>query len=135
MINAKGFTLTEIIVTMLILAAMAGMALPRYTFVMEKARAAEGVQILDSLYKAQVMFEFENGVYATTLAELEVEIPDPENFDTLTDGDIDSVNPIASVTRRAGEAPENYSLTIDMDGTINCTDASTTFCRRIGIGI
>ena len=126
----SGFTLTEIIVVVIILGAMAGLAFPKLTSHIEKVRSGEGIQILIALLDAQRMFEFENGNYASTLANLDVTIGDPENFKPLVNADISNSDPLAQVTRIG----DDYILTIDADGTIKCDDSAGTAgsCSRIG---
>ena len=76
----KGFTLTEIVVTVIIVSVLASVALPRFTGVFERVRASEGVRILTALLRAQKVYEAENGSYATDPADLDIEIDRAEHF-------------------------------------------------------
>ena len=66
------------------------------------------------------------------MTDLDVTISTPSNFKVPNDADISTVNPIARVNRKAGQAPGgDYSLTIDSDGTIKCTGSATS-CSKLG---
>ncbi|OGX54687.1 MAG: hypothetical protein A2267_09540 [Omnitrophica WOR_2 bacterium RIFOXYA12_FULL_38_10] len=128
-LNSKsGFTLTEIIVTVAVIGTLAGLTLPKITNQVEKVKSGEGTRILQALLDAQRIYEFENGAYADDLADLDVEISAPDNFDALTDANISTANPVASITRTG-----DYTLTIDTDGTIKCINEVTVgICTRMG---
>ncbi|HBG61845.1 MAG: hypothetical protein A2Y03_04310 [Omnitrophica WOR_2 bacterium GWF2_38_59] len=128
-LNSKsGFTLTEIIVTVVVIGTLAGLTLPKITNQVEKVKSGEGTRILQALLDAQRIYEFENGAYADDLADLDVEISAPDNFDALTDANISTANPVASITRTG-----DYTLTIDTDGTIKCINEVTVgICTRMG---
>ena len=61
----RGFTLTEIIVTIIIIGVLASLALPRFGGVFERVRASEGAHILTALLRAQKAYRVEFGVYST----------------------------------------------------------------------
>ncbi len=50
MINKKGFTLVEILTVVLIIGVLSAIALPQYRRVVERARAAEAMSSLKTLY-------------------------------------------------------------------------------------
>lgn len=52
----KGFTLTELLVTVLIVGILAAVALPVYKKAVAKARAAEFVPLVDSIHKARGVY-------------------------------------------------------------------------------
>ena len=60
----KGFTLTELLVTISILAALAAIALPNFTNALNKAKAKQAVATLRAIRTAEKMFLARNGVYA-----------------------------------------------------------------------
>ena len=71
----KGFTLIELLVVVLIIGVLAAIALPWYQKAVEKARAVEAREIIDTAYKAEQMYYMTNGIYATTFDELDIDIP------------------------------------------------------------
>lgn len=123
----SAFTLIELIFAIVIIGVLASLALPRYTYTMEKMRLAEGLQILETLRSAQDTYRTETGAYTNNPALLDVEINAPANFAMPT---VAVADPIATIVRLA---PASYTLTIDADGTIKCSGGSpANICAKIG---
>ena len=61
--NKKAFTLIELLFVVLIIGILSAVALPQYTFAVEKARFAEAEQTAGSLQKAIDVWLLENGGY------------------------------------------------------------------------
>ncbi|MBN1869623.1 MAG: prepilin-type N-terminal cleavage/methylation domain-containing protein [Candidatus Omnitrophica bacterium] len=126
-----GFTLTEVVVTIIIVGVLASLALPRFNVVFERVRAAEGVQILTALLQAQKAYEVEWGVYSTSLGILDVEIDRASNFNlppTVANPANPLANPIATIQRTG-----SYTLGINENGDILCTDGGGGFtCAEAG---
>ena len=57
--NIRGFTYTELIVTIIVLGVLASAAIPRFVFSREKTISAEAIQTLGTLREAQVLENFE----------------------------------------------------------------------------
>lgn len=71
----KGFTLIELLVVVLIIGILASIALPQYMRAVEKARASEGVQLLETVAKGQIAHYLSTNTFAQNLDELDIEIP------------------------------------------------------------
>jgi prepilin-type N-terminal cleavage/methylation domain-containing protein len=131
--KTSGFTLVEMVTVMMIIGSLVMMALPKYTLIVEKGRAAEGVQYLFSLLSAQKRYsiDHDNGDstpdYADTVSALDVGMNPPRNFNTPTDADINTTNPIARITRN----DSSYTLFIADTGVITCTGAGSV-CQSLG---
>jgi prepilin-type N-terminal cleavage/methylation domain-containing protein len=125
--KTSAFTLTEILVVVIIVGVLAATVLPRYTSVIEKTRAAEGMRILNAFLGAQKSYFIENGNidYADNIDDLDIEII-PKNFDAPV-----AQNDLAALVtiQRTGGA---YVLTIDELGNITCAGA---ICGKLGCSI
>lgn len=131
-IRHNGFTLTEIMVTIIILASMLALALPQFTGYGERVRSGEGIQILAALLNGQKLYQVENNqAYATAEGDLDVTIPASANFIVLNVGD----NPPTSVAevRRLDGTDTLYELRIDDAGDICCTNGVGSICAEIGV--
>ena len=134
MMNNKAFTLLEIIVVIIIVGIISSFAIPRFNGTVERVRAAEGVQLLTALLGGQRIFAAENGGgYTTNLNNLDVTIPQADNFNlppTVLDPGNPVTSPIARIRRTNG-----YDLEINERGDIRCqnvTGASIT-CAQANI--
>jgi len=120
----QGFTLTEIITVIIILGVVSSFAIPRFSDMLERVRAAEGVHILSSLREGQMAYLAENDTYSAVLADLDVEIPSAEYFGlppTVDDPADPIADPIAEITRT-----NSYTLGINEDGDVSCTNGGGT---------
>ncbi len=132
-LKQNAFTLLELMLVIIIVSTLASLAIPKYTTTLEKARLGEGLQIIEALYKAQQAVLFETGGFANTLAQLDVTIPAPNNFNPLNDANLTPPAPpapagsIATVTRTG-----SYSLFVNAAGRITCVGGVAGTCNRIG---
>ena len=71
-----GFTLIELLVVVLIIGILASVALPQYNQAVLKSRTVQLRILADALRDAQLVYQLENGTYATKFEELNIQIPD-----------------------------------------------------------
>lgn len=128
-LDKKGFTLIELIFVVVIIGILAGLALPRFSHTIEKSRSAEAIHILETLRNAQEVYNLENTGYTADPDALDVTIPASRNFEAPAVSD--TPDPLASIRRNA--SGYDYTLTIDIDGTVRCAGiAPANICARLG---
>jgi prepilin-type N-terminal cleavage/methylation domain-containing protein len=140
--NISGFTLTEIIVVIMVISAMAALALPHYRVQMLTIRNQEATQILFALYNAQMDYNREIGSFfagnrAAINANLDIDIPPLKNFNTLEalDGTLALCGGPGSVGRATSNF-DNYRLNVVTDGSIVCEwggVCNIAICRKFGL--
>ena len=68
--RARGFTLLELVIVIVILAILAGLAVPRYIRTVNRSRANEALEMLTQIRASCERFYARNGSYAAILADL-----------------------------------------------------------------
>ena len=77
--RAKGFSLTELVIVMAIVAILAAVALPSYQQHVVRTNRAATQQFLMHVANRQEQFFLDNRGYAASLAALNVAVPDEVN--------------------------------------------------------
>lgn len=72
---AKGFSLMEIMISLVIIAIIAGLAYPRYKKMVARARQTEAKNILRAIYTSQDLYKMNNLRFSPSINELDIEIP------------------------------------------------------------
>jgi prepilin-type N-terminal cleavage/methylation domain-containing protein len=75
MMKKNGFTLTELMIVVVIVGLLAAIAIPRYVSQMERGFVAEAVQMLSAIRQAEVAWSLEQitPAYTTNLADLDID--------------------------------------------------------------
>ena len=71
----KGMSLMEIMITLVIVAIIAGMAYPSYQKMIARSKQTEAKTILQAIYMAQELYMTSNQVYSDNLDLLDMTIP------------------------------------------------------------
>ena len=144
-----GFTLIELLVVVLIIGILSAIALPQYEKTVERARAAEGLQMVASIARANEVYKLSTGSYATDISMLDIDIPgsniittpakDPRKETKLFQYGTRAYSYLNSSKAIAHRLPqeEKYSLVVLTDNTIICyphTPEYQDFCRSLGSG-
>ena len=133
----KGITLLELMIVVIIIGVLVGIAIPQYLNVVERQKASEAVQLLGVLRQAQIRYQAANGVFAGGASSpcdtvgLDIDWSAPQYFQ-----DVDCFSggtPIVAITRTTNTAYGQYVLSIDEDGTINCSNGAVAgACSKLG---
>jgi prepilin-type N-terminal cleavage/methylation domain-containing protein len=76
----KGFTLVELAVVIVIIGVLAAFGVPKFLASVEKSKASEAFNYLSAVQAAQERYLAQNGVYATSVASLDVTLPTMKYF-------------------------------------------------------
>ena len=78
--NQSGLSLMEVMITLVIISIIATFSYSKYEKMVAKAKQAEAKTILKSIYTGQSLFHTINQEYASSLAELDIEIPSKTRY-------------------------------------------------------
>jgi prepilin-type N-terminal cleavage/methylation domain-containing protein len=106
----RGYTITEILIVVVILGALATMIIPRYTGQSERGYVAEAVAMLGSIRQAEVAYQLENGAFTTTLANLDIDTTSSTKFTYA----VSAAN--ASTATRTGGSYNGNTIILDNAG-------------------
>ena len=126
--KTAGYTMVEVMIVAVILGVIATYGLTKYNTVVEKSRAAEGEQILYTIFAAEKRYATEHGGgYAGFLSQLDIDLRPSENFGTPTFPQVWGLP--ATITRNG-----SYTLSINTigSGTITCSGGPAGLCAKLG---
>ncbi len=140
--NKKGFTLTELLVVVIILSVLTAVSVPSYKRAVERTKAAQGITTLQSIAKAQVSYNARRGTYTSNMYALPIDLMDKDGKavegDTFSDRYFDYTvyGNLLSQSLAKREGSWNYELAIDYDtGKLYCTPEDNEICKSLGLDV
>ncbi|MFA5388245.1 MAG: prepilin-type N-terminal cleavage/methylation domain-containing protein [Candidatus Omnitrophota bacterium] len=116
-----GFTLTEILIVVIIIGILATLALPMLVKTLEKAKLGEAASNLNLIRTGEKIYFLENSFFTTDIDSLNIENPNTgaKYFDyTVPAGDTDDFTARAQRRSNAPNPYKTYYYDIDKSGTI-----------------
>lgn len=122
----KGFTLLELLIVVVVIGILASIAIPQFFRVAERARAAEAINILGAVRRAEIRYYSEHGVLTSSGAQIDLELPPKKFFTSFvmsTPTYTGGTEIMANAERSAASNPGygNYVLQIHGNGDVTCT--------------
>ena len=76
----KGFTLIELLIVVLIIGILAAVAVPQYQLAVFKSRITLAITYVKAVHDAQEVYYLANGKYASSLADLDIQVTCPTKW-------------------------------------------------------
>lgn len=118
----RGFTLVELMITMLIIGILAAIAVPAYNDSVRKSRRSDAMTALAAVQQAQERWRGNNASYSTSFSDLGVSGTSPGAYYTLS---------LSGLGAGGDELGNGYVVTATaVDGT---TQASDSTCATMSV--
>ncbi|MBL7198330.1 MAG: prepilin-type N-terminal cleavage/methylation domain-containing protein [Candidatus Omnitrophica bacterium] len=128
----NGFTLLELVVVIVIIGILASLAIPQYMVTTERARAAEGLLILDAVRQSQFRYYTEHNSYTADENKLDYHIESPRFFNQPYAGSSSWLAVVERDSAIQGNFCGEYRLRISVQGDIECANGNNSICSRMG---
>jgi type IV pilus assembly protein PilE len=139
--RARGFTLMELIITLIIIAILAAIAFPSYTGYMQRGRRSEAQQLLVSIANREAQYLLDSRMYTNVIGATGLNANTERFTCTPSGAPTTCANPYYSVTVAVDNAalPPTYTVTATalgsqaVDGNLTLTQSGTKE-RKVGAG-
>ena len=135
--NKKAFTLIELLVVVLIIGILSAIALPQYSFAVEKARMTEAITAVEKIAQAQDLYYMANNKYTKDINDLDIGYDNLEDYNyggsipskktkyfLLAPSNCSGEQAYKAVVQRIPDGSKYY-LSIFLSGTKECHAYST----------
>jgi prepilin-type N-terminal cleavage/methylation domain-containing protein len=119
MVKIRGFTLTEVLIVVVVLAILAALVLPRFSSQDERGFIAEATGALSAVRQAEEAYRLENPTYTNVIADLDVDISTSTNFDYTITG-ATAADFLITAERNGGQY-NGMTITLDQSGDFGGT--------------
>ena len=114
-----GFTLLELLITIVIIGVLATISIPSFIAQTSKARNTEGKTTLGSINRAQQTFYLEHEEFATALDELDINEPKTGYYDYSIEGTVIPVYGEFRATPKLDRMDQNiYASAVSAEGIL-----------------
>lgn len=120
--SRSGFTLLEVLTSVIVVAVVASLAVPSYVKTVDEERDTRATTVLRLIRNAEEDYRTRYDTYTTSWAALEMTQPAVDDF-TYQLASADATTFQAQATRVGGSS---YAFTIDQTGAISTTDPNHT---------
>lgn len=125
MFDQKGFTIIELLITVLIVAMLVALAIPIFTKNIEKTKTGEVSSTLNLIRMAEKDYFLDNNTYTTDFSSLSIDNPNDtasaNRYFDYTIPTADATAFTAKATRNSGPYAGDY-YTIDQAGAIDSSN-------------
>jgi prepilin-type N-terminal cleavage/methylation domain-containing protein len=132
--KAKGFTLVELMVVIVIVGILAAVAIPKFLDASQKAKASEFPTQLTAIYTGQLAYQAERGSYVTSFANLRdsagVDVPSTSRWFTyaMPTATTTAFTARATVANAFGSVTTSDYGQIDQTNSKACTAPLQRYC-------
>ena len=129
----KGFTLAELLVVIVIIAALSSMAVPQFFKVIERGKLTEAITILNAI-RMELITEYDLSDSYPSISELNVEIINRKYFEEPEISTTGNAFPV-SIKRNDSNASGRYgayTVYINQEGKIWIKDVNSNRHKELG---
>lgn len=126
------FTLTEVLLVVVILGVVASFGMQNYFLSIENIRAKNIQKILRELYGSQKRYHIQNNTYTANLSASALDVK-PKIDAMFTTPTITAATDTFTIRIKRNSVSPDYTLSIDQDAQIQCLPVNpANICQKLG---